>query len=662
MKKIRISGMTLVIFLSILAAVQLPSTSAAINPIQAGVTSSIPADRTTTWNPGLMAVGGIPNRTAVCATVNASTYGNGSADASAGIQAALDACPAGQVVMLSAGNFKVNNYLLIHSGITLRGAGAQNTILTKTNGARSRISQKQPVDPSTYTYDPQPIIIVGPQRWPSPDNSTSQNLTADGGKGATSVAIANASGFAPGQFVLLDERSGASWQPTPSGFGCSNSITPTPCPPYVWQGDRVAWNMHWPTQQYQDDNGNSNSSGPYDSTPGVLPAAMSWFSRTDRPISEIKEIASVTGNTITFTTPLHITYRTNHTAQLTRYTGSSAQIKNAGVENLSTLGGADGQIRFESAAYSWVKSVEVSQWIGEGIAVDNSFRIEIRDSYLQTGSWPEPGGAGYIISFAHGSSEILVENNILWDACKQMVARSSGAGSVFAYNYADDSWDFDNPAWVEVGINASHMAGPHHILFEGNYSQNADSDYTHGNAIYLTFFRNWLSGQRKSFTDTANVRTVGLAYGSWWDSFVGNVLGRSGQMNGWNYEDPAMVHNSGNWADSDIWKLGYDPERWNMVPDPQTLATVIRDGNYDYLTNSVHWHNTAGGYTIPNSLYLSSKPAFFGSYTWPWVDAIGSTKLYTLPAKARFDAGTPFAPPPGGDSTPPSAPTNLRIR
>ena len=103
-----------------------------------------------------------------------------------------------------------------------------------------------------------------------------------------------------------------------------------------------------------------------------------------------------------------------------------------------------------------------------------------------------------------------------------------------AYNYTDDGWIYGTDDWIEVGINASHMAGPHHVLFEGNYSFNADSDYTHGNAIYMTFFRNWLSGQRRDFPDSCNNRTVGLAYGSWWDSFIGNVLGRSGQMAGWN--------------------------------------------------------------------------------------------------------------------------------
>jgi hypothetical protein len=620
-----------------------------------GVSAQIlPADRTTVWRPGV--VGGIPDRTTICATLNAATYGNGTVEASAAIQTALDTCPSGQVVKLSAGSFMVNNHLLIHTAVTLRGAGAGTTILRKTNGARARLSPTQPVDPSSYSYETEPIVIIGPSRWPGPDNATSSNLTTDGAKGAFSVSVSSASGFAAGQVVLLDERSGASWRPTPTGFP-GNAL--------VWQGDRVSWNMHLPVQMWQDDNGSADAGGPYDSTPGTLPNAMSWFSRTDRPTNELKEIASVSGNTITFTTPLHISYRVGHTAQLTRYTvsggpsgGNAVHVKNAGLESLTVIGGADGQVRFENAAYSWARNIENTQWLGEGFAVNGSFRVEISDSYIHDGSWPEPGGAGYAISFADGSSEILVENNILINACKEMVVRSSGAGSVFAYNYADDAWDFDNPGWVEVGLNASHMAGPHHILFEGNYSQNIDSDYTHGNAIDLTFLRNWLSGQRRSFADTSNARAVGLAYGSWWDSFVGNVLGRPGQMSGWLYEDPAMAGNNANWTNKVIWKLGYDPERWGMFADPQTLSTVIRDGNYDYVTNSVRWHNTPAGFAVPASMYLTAKPAFFGSNSWPWVDASTGT-VGTLPAKARYDAGTPNAPSPTSNA--PAMPANVRV-
>jgi len=599
-----------------------------------------------------MSVGGIPNRTTIYKTLSPS-----GGDDTAAIQAALNAAPAGQVVMLSAGTFTVNSILMISSPITLRGAGAGVTKLVKTNGAKARTSQVisgtkgilTPVDPSTYSYDASPIIIVGAARWNNgPDNTSSQNLTVDGAQGSTSITVANATNFKAGTFVLLDEVSGASWQPTPAGF---------PSGAKVWQGDRVAYNMHYP-QQSGDDNAASNASGPYDTTPGTPPAAMSWFSRTDRATNEIKQIASVSGNTITFTSPLTISYRASHMAQLTAYTmdpnsgGHSTtitdgHISNAGVENLSLIGAADGGLRFETAAYSWAKNIEVTQWLGEGIAIDNSFRIEVRGSYIHTGSWPEPGGAGYAISFANGSSEALIEDNILLDTCKVMVFRSSGTGSVVGYNYADDAFDFDTPTWVEVALNASHMAGSHHVLFEGNAAPNADSDYTHGNAIYLTFFRNNLTGQRRSFTDQGNLRSAGLAYGSWWDSFVGNIMGRSGQMSGWSLTSAADTTNTANWGNDNIWELGYDPERWGMVPDPVTLSTVIRGGNYDYVANQVAWTASFQAQTLPSSLYLKAKPSFFGNNQWPWVNPTGATQLYTLPAKARLDAGTPFALAPG---------------
>ena len=439
--------------------------------------SIIPVERSFAWNPGLMSKGGIPNRSTVCATLSPGDN----------IQAALDRCPAGQVVQLRAGAYTVNNALRVRSDITLRGAGAGRTVLVKTDGAPPRTSTVDPgtkgiLEPAANAYvvaDAQPIIIVGRARWPRPLNSTARNLTSDGVAGANSVTVANANDFTPGHFVLLDELSGATWQPVPPGFPCSGCT--------VEQGDRVAWNIHHPSQPGDD--------------PEI---AKGWFSRIDRPTNEIKEIASVSGNTITFTSPLSITYRVSNGAQLTRYTlmnsgsnGDARYVVNAGVEDLSLKGGSNGALRFENAAYSWAKNVEITQWLGEGVAIDGSFRVEVRDSYIHQGSWPVPGGRGYALSVAFGSSEALIENNISIDVNKVMVFRSSGTGSVVGYNYADDGWIWGIEGWVEIGINASHMAGPHHVLFEGNYSFNADSDYTHGNSIYLTFFRNWLSGQRR---------------------------------------------------------------------------------------------------------------------------------------------------------------------
>ncbi len=80
----------------------------------------------------------------------------------------------------------------------------------------------------------------------------------------------------------------------------------------------------------------------------------------------------------------------------------------------------------------------------------------------------------------------------------------------------------------------------------------------------------------------------------------------------------------------------------------RVISTVIRHGNFDYLTNKVAWDPSIPNHTLPPSLYLTGKPAFFNAgrgYTWPWVDPTSATPVLTLPAKARYDAGTPFVQP-----------------
>jgi hypothetical protein len=552
----------------------------------------LPRDRATVWDPGIP--GGVPARSGACATLDAAAFGNGASDASAGIQAALDACPPAQVVRLSAGVFTVNSFLIITKGITLRGAGAGATILKRTNG--DQVSE--------------PVVIIGPVRWPWPDGDTSQRLSADGAKGSSTVSVANAGGFAVGQFVLIDEDhyDTASWQGLPNRSGSPTGVK-------IWATDRVVWQRHNPGSTWDD----------------PFPEAAGWFSRAGRPIAEIKEVVSVSGNVVTFTTPLHIDYRASHLAQLTRYSGQSVHVRSAGLEDLTVSGGSNGNVRFEAAAYSWMRNVEDTAWSGEGVAINNSFRVELRDSYIHDTTWPYPGGGGYAISLANGSSEVLIENNIVLGANKVMVSRSAGAASVVGYNYMDDGYIGYNLDWVEVGINGSHMAGSHHMLFEGNESFNYDSDDTHGNAIYHTAFRNHLSGFRRDYPGLGGARAGGLMYGSWWHSFVGNVMGTEGRMAGWIYEDSGSPFSDA----PSIWRLGYAPGDWDQAPDPKVRSTVLREGNFDYLTNQVHWVSTAR--TLPQSLYLKGKPAFFGSRPWPWVDPTGAIKLHTLPAKERYE-------------------------
>ena len=238
----------------------------------------LPPDRATSWNPGVP--GGVPPRSQVCATVNPPA-----GDAVAAIQAAINACPAGRVVQLAAGTFTLssNSFIHINKGITLRGAGGGVTILRRTNGAKPGSYQ-----PGVAT----PVVILGPSRWATP--GTAFALAADAAKGATSVRLAAApSRFSAGQVVLLDELSGASWQPDPGGRG------------QIWASPdfRIVYQRHNPPLPTDD----------------PWPAANAWFSRPDRPTSEVKEVASYDGKTktLTFTTPLHIDYRASHTAELT---------------------------------------------------------------------------------------------------------------------------------------------------------------------------------------------------------------------------------------------------------------------------------------------------------------------------------------------------------
>jgi hypothetical protein len=529
----------------------------------------LPPGRRTAWNPGIP--GGIPARTTVCATVNASTYGNGTLDATAGIQAAIDACPVGQVVRLSAGNFLVNADLIhIGKGIVLRGAGPSATRLLKTSTAAN------------------PVILIG-ERWL--EEAASVNLTANAAKGATSVQVASTAGFSVGQLVVVDEKTDES---------------------YVYWGIDPA----------------AAPGGP----------ARGWFTRYDRPVGQMVEIASLSGTTLTFTTPLHIALDTAHVAQVTRYTIPYGA-RYAGVEDLYVRGGQDDNITVRFAMYSWVKNVE-SEWSsGDSFALDSSFRCVLRDSYAHDTPEPFPGGAGYMLSLATYTADSLVENNIFINGNKVMVMRASGGGNVIGYNYFDNGYIGNYLGWMETGLNASHMTTPHFELFEGNQAFNIDGDDTWGGAVYNTFFRNHTTGKRRSFADLDSRRAIGLMYGHYDYSFVGNVLGTANQSpapyGGFTYEDLWP------WGDDPVpmYRLGYTPTDWNAQPEARVVSSVHRHGNWDYVTNSVQW---AGGYdqVLPASLYLPGRPAFFGSLPWPWVDPTGAVKLHTLPARFRYDNPT----------------------
>jgi hypothetical protein len=226
-----------------------------------------------------------------------------------------------------------------------------------------------------------------------------------------------------------------------------------------------------------------------------------------------------------------------------------------------------------------------------------------------------------------------------------MVMRASGGGNVIAYNYFDNGYIGNYLGWMETGLNASHMTCPHFELFEGNQAFNIDGDDTWGGAYTNTFFRNHATGKRRSYPDTDSRRAIGLMYGHYDYNFVGNVLGTPDQS-------PApygafTLEDLWPWGGDPVpmWRLGYTPKDWNAPADARVISTTHRHGNFEYATGTLRWE-PGFEQDLPASLYLTARPAFFGDAPWPWVDPAGATKLHTLPARARYDAGNPTSPAP----------------
>jgi uncharacterized repeat protein (TIGR02543 family) len=671
-------------------------------------------------NAGLASVGGIPSRTSVCATVN--PLGGGQDDFT-NIQNAINSCAAGQVVQLGAGAFNVRIADLpihISTGITLRGSGDCSgssspycqTSISVSDGALAYTGGMCGTSTSNKVACPNggpAVILMAPvapdynYSWAKCGNIGANlgtgcgaiSLAADAAQGQATIQLASTSGLSVGQWVLIDEASGAGWVADPlnatTGYGsvwaASDWLSSSGSP----ATGRVMWSK-------------SLNRGGWDfgtTLPSQASSVGCWHSYCDRPTAELHKIASIgagacpgTGCTVTFDDPLTIAFRQsgNHNAQVygTLYGDNAARsspislLQKAGVENVSVLRGVNGGMEMQLCAYCWIKNTEVGNWYGGGITIGYSVRSELNNVYVHHCWNSVNNGNEYPIALDNASTEVLITNSITNFGGKGMVARAGGAGSVVSYSYVDDSmYDAESGIgdyWLDMGLNASHYSGPHHVLFEGNWADNLDNDNTHGNSTYITFFRNQSTGMRTPFTDPSIGKAVNDAAGAafacgtsgpggcvanapgpfraagpmaynYWFAFVGNTLGVAGQTtaaHGWTYQ--------GDFSAARIFMVG-----WNAGPggvDPYLNGVsgsyIFRNGNYDYLNASiVDWTSTSSR-TLPNSFYLSAAPSFFSpgaacTYSWPWVTPTGSAPIQAnscggsgLPAKARYEAGTPL--------------------
>lgn len=531
---------------------------------------TIPANRAITWTGNVGVKGDIPARSTVYTTLKPS-----GGDDAAAIKSAIANCPAGQVVQLSAGTFKVSSPIMVKSNVTLRGNGMGSTIIKGMTGMSGN-------------------TVAGIGARPSVGGGIA--LTGGLSKGSTTITTATAHGWTPGTMILIDQLNNGSDDPPVTNVGNNGSCT--------WCG---------------------RASG-------------------TRSLGQTAKVIAVPSpTTATLEIPLYWSYDASLSPQAVKLGGMTTM---AGIEKLTvdnSLSGSSAQkssgtLVLLGTSNCWVKDTEV---IGayEAILLVNygSYRNTIRGNKLHEG-FPTTAGDGtasFATSRAYGinaqmySSANLFENNQIYHLSTGLITAGPFSGNVFAYNYITSLYlnalNF-NP--YAISFHGSHAFMN---LIEGNYiDSRVASDFVWGTKSHNTFFRNKIA---LAPNRTGGAWDVDLQYQSRYYNVIGNVLGRSTESL---YTLEAL-----NAATSAIYRLGYNGDGDNSASgnDINVGNTVVRHGNWDTYSNAVTWNRT-DDQVLPQSLYLSAKPVWWGGLQWPCIGPDVSPKYPSAPGAGK---GTPWA-------------------
>jgi len=589
----------------------------------------IPSSRSIDWS-RVGIPGGIPSANwPVAATLSPS----GGADDSVAIQNAINAAPAGSVIVLNPGTYNLHRDsqvcpgksddgsggvyragLCLDKSVVLRGAGPNQTILEYGDRANA--------------------ISLG-RTYLSASQVTFINITSGATKGSTQITLQSASGITAGNYLTITQT-----------------------------------------------NPNDTDGNPLVNSSGYGGCGYCGHDIPTKVMNQINRVMAVNGNTVTLERPLYFDY--TNAPQAFKLT----MVENAGLENLrvqstasSGSGGSYKNINLESCAHCWVHNVQ-SDWAVDRshIYLSDVYASEISNNYVYEG-YNHNSGLNYAIYIEFRGSENLIQNNIIRKA-RHSIVNVGGSGNIWAYNYVIDPYmgEYHN----SLPESDSHGAHPYMVLFEGNVTPNIELDFTHGSSSHHTLFRNYVN-LTSANPDTGNPMTgalfaVNFAYYSNYNNVLGNVIGPYGSgCTVSSYEINADASQS-----ASIYKFGYYDDGGTQSPNAALSAkvgqTVLRGGNWDCRTNSVVWSNNvpsgslASTYlapqTLPSSLYLAAKPSWFGSVPWPPIDPAASTKVNKIPAQLCYESG----PKSGGSFDPvacyggtspgsaPAAPRGLRLR
>ncbi|MDD5195587.1 MAG: glycosyl hydrolase family 28-related protein [Candidatus Omnitrophica bacterium] len=368
---------------------------------------------------------------------------------------------------------------------------------------------------------------------------------------------------------------------------------------------------------------------------GVLLDELNGGKSDNRSLGQMVKVASVNGNHLTIEPALYLSFSAGLYPEFVKQFKSLKT--GVGIEELclrKTDESGKANINMDGAAYCWVKNIESEYCAREHVELKNCFRCEIRDSYFHHGpiftKYYLPNQAYGICM--EGTYACLVENNIFYHLLAPMMSGARSCGNIWGYNYSKEGCYYQ-PNWLstDLAVHAPHCAMN---LFEGNIGQKSKSDFIWGSSSHNTYFRNLLSGMEAA-TYCANYPFEFDRKNTFMNT-IGNVLGVEGFRG--HYELENRRHHL---TDKAIYRLGYDSDGTTKNNDPNVKATLIRHGNFDYVSKSTIWDRDITSQVLPASLYLNLKPSWWRNLPWPSIGPDCNPMSGTNPAKERFEAMFP---------------------
>ncbi|HEY1764976.1 MAG TPA: hypothetical protein VGF85_08625, partial [Opitutaceae bacterium] len=338
---------------------------------------------------------GIPKRTTIYKTLAPGTTAEK-------INSAIASCPSGQVVFLSAGTYPLNSSIDFanHSGVTLRGAGADQTFLifTQDDNRKGKGSDATDADIRIKNFDAS-LPHYEDHSAKAPNNSA--EWTDGYAQGATEITLSSTANVIPGKSIIcLDQL--------------DDSDTDT--------------GMIWVSQK--------------ENISGIM--GPGGAGRKGRAQMQMVLATAVHGKSVTISPGL---YMPNwRPSQKPGAWWANSVVSGVGIEDLSIdhlNSRSKSGILLYNATRCWVKGIRDLNSNRNHVWFHLANHCVVRDSYFYgtQNKW----FLSYGVETYMGADN-LVENNIFQHVVSPLIVNGSGPGTVFGYNYTVDDYYADDYA------------------------------------------------------------------------------------------------------------------------------------------------------------------------------------------------------------------------